>query len=78
MLCCSSFFVPLEYAGVFKDVREDNANFVVDVLLELLGRKGRAVLLRSGILARTVALLKQLGVDLASPIGVRDGGGVRS
>ena len=44
-LCYSPFFVPLEYAGVFKDVREDNPDFVVDVLLKLLGREGRAVLL---------------------------------
>ena len=66
-------------------MREDNANFVVDVLFELLRREGRDVLLRGavrvqvavGILARTVSLLKQLSVDLARPISVGDGGGVR-
>ena len=58
-------------------MREDNANLVVDVLLKLLGREGRDVLLRSGILARTVALLKQLSVNLARPVGVGDGSRVR-
>ena len=71
MLRGSSFFVPFEYTGVFKDVREDNTNLIIDVLLELLGREG------SVALARTVALFKQLSVNLARPVGVGDGGRVR-
>ena len=71
MLRDSSFFVPLEYAGVFKDVREDNTNLVVDVLLELFGREG------SVALAGSVTLFKQLGVNLACPVGVGDCSRVR-
>ena len=76
-------------------MREDNANFVVDVLLELLGRERRdvplrgavllqvavraqvAILLRSVILAGSVTLFKQLGVNLARPVGVGDCSRVR-
>ena len=77
MLRGSPFFVPLEYTSVLKYVREDNANLVVDVFLELLGREGSVVLPQSSTIVRSVVLLKQLGVDLASPISVRNGGRIR-
>ena len=44
MLRGSSFFVPFEDAGVFKYVREDNTNLIIDVLFELLGREGSVAL----------------------------------
>ena len=71
MLRGSSFFVPFEYTGVFKDVREDNTNLVIDILFELFGREG------SVALAGSVTLFKQLGVNLARPVGVGDCSRVR-